>query len=120
MKKETGTGTAEVQDFSKNEDGTEKDGSTNVTVNYNFDYEVLESRAELDEKYSTSDLIALANARLKSSANSGERQKAIAPYAQNPNSDAAIRERMIKDAMKLGQSKEQATTFIDSLLASKG
>src|SRR5215510_7113319 len=94
--KETGKAEATVKDFSNG-----KDGSTEVTVPYTFDYEILETAAELAEKFAPADLLALANARIKSTANSGARQKAVAPYAQDPNSPAAIRESMIKDALKL-------------------
>ena len=113
MKHENGTGEATVKDFSNG-----ADGSKEITVKYDFDYDVLETAAELADKFAPADLINLANARLKSTANSGARQKAIAPYAQDPNSPAAIRESMIKDAMKLGKTKEQATAFVDSLMAS--
>lgn len=113
MKKETETGKATVKDYS---DG--KDGSTEVDVQYSYEYDILESAAEVANQFAPADLLNLANARLKSTSNSGARQKAIAPYAQDPNSNAAIRERMVKDAMKLGKSKEAAETFVDSLLAS--
>lgn len=104
-------GVATVADYS---DG--KDGSTQVEVPYSFEYKVLENAAELANEFSPAQLLDLANARVKSTANSGARQKAIAPYAQDPNSNAAIRERMIKDAMKLGKSKDAAESFVDSLL----
>lgn len=112
MKTETGKATATVRDYS---DG--KDGSTEVEIPYEFSYNVLENDAELREKFSPESLRDLANARLKSTANSGARQAAISPYAQDPNSQAAIRERMVKDAMKLGKTKEAAESFVDSLLA---
>ena len=111
MKTEQATGTAEVSDFSEG-----KDGSVKVEVPYSFEYKVIENEAELRNEYSVAQLIDLANARGKSSANSAARQKAIAPYAQDPNSPAAIRERMVKDAMKLGKSKDDAEKFVDSLL----
>jgi hypothetical protein len=113
MKKENASGEATVKDYSNG-----ADGSKEVTVPYTFEYDVLENATELADKFAPADLLTLANARLKSTANSGARQKAIAPYAQDPNSPAAIRESMIKDAMKLGKTKEQATAFVDSLMAS--
>jgi len=114
MKSETGNATAEVADYSNG-----KDGSTKVEVSYTFTYDVLETAEELAKKFAPDDLLALANARIKSTANSGARQKAVAPYAQDPNSPAAIRESMIKDALKLpGMTKEKATAFVDSLMAS--
>ena len=106
-------GKASVKDFSGG-----KDGSTEVEVPYSYDYTELESAAELADKFAPADLLALANARLKSTENSGARQKAIAPYAQDPNSPAAIRETLIKNAVKIGKTLEQATAFVDSLFAS--
>lgn len=113
MKTETATGSATVQDFSEG-----KNGSAEVTVPYSYEYKVLENGAELAQEFAPADLVSLANARLKSTANSGARQKAIAPFAQDPNSPAAIRDRMVKDAQKLGKSLADAETFVDSLLAS--
>jgi hypothetical protein len=111
MKTETGKGEATVKDFSEG-----KDGSLEVTLSYDFSFNVLETSAELANEFSPAQLLDLANARIKSTANSGARQKAIAPYAQDPNSQAAIRERLIKDAVKYGKSQEQAVAFVDSLL----
>lgn len=112
MKTETGKATATVSDFS---DG--KDGTNEISVDYSFDYEIVETDAELREKFSPEALRDLANARIKSTANSGARQKAISPYAQDPNSLAAIRDRMVKDAMKAGKTREKAEAFVDSLLS---
>jgi hypothetical protein len=121
MKTETGKGEAAVKDFSLVDanvpDGPRNDGSRDVEVPYTFDYKVLENAAELANEFSPAQLLDLANARLKSTANSGARQKAIAPYAQDPNSIDAIRERIIKDAMKAGKTREKAETFADSLLS---
>jgi hypothetical protein len=120
MKTETGSANATVKDFSlidpTNENGPRNDGSNEVEVPYTFSYNILENDTELRNEFSPKDLLDLGNARLKSSANSAARQKAIAPYAQDPNSQGAIRERMVKDAMKLGKTKEQAEAFVDSLL----
>lgn len=112
MKNLKADGKATVKDFSEG-----KDGSTEVDVPYSYEYTELETAQELAEKFAPADLLALANARLKSTANSGARQAAIAPYAQDPNSPAAIRENMIKNAVKLGKTLEQATAFVDSLFA---
>lgn len=121
MKTETGTGNAAVKDFSlvdaSQPDGARNDGSTEVEVPYSFEYKVLENDVELRNEFSNAQLLDLANARLKSTSNSGARQKAIAPYAQDPNSLDAIRERIIKDAMKAGKTREKAETFADSLLS---
>ena len=106
-------GKATVKDFS---DG--KDGSTEVDVLYSYEYVELDTAAEVSEKFAPEALRDLCNARLKSTANSGARQAAISPYAQDPNSPAAIRENLIKNAMKLGKTEAQATAFVDSLFAS--
>lgn len=120
MKKQSETGKATVKDFSLVDasvpDGPRNDGSKEVDVDYSYDYDEIETAEELNKEFSEKDLIALANARLKSTANSSARQKAIAPYAQDPNAPAAVKERMIKDAMKLGKSREVAEQFVDSLL----
>ena len=112
MKSEKADGKAVVKDFS-----TGADGSLEVEVPYSYEYNILENDTELRNEFSPKDLLDLANARLKSTANSGARQKAISPYAQDPNAPAAIRERMVKDAMKLGKTKEAAEAFVDSLLS---
>ena len=122
MKTETGKGEATVKDYSlideTNENGPRNDGTKDVDVPYDFEFKVLENGAELANEFSPAQLLDLANARLKSSANSAARQKAIAKFAQDPNSQAAIRERMIKDAVKYGKTAEQAAAFVDSLLNS--
>ena len=111
MKTQNETGKATVKDYS---DG--KDGSTEISVDYSYSFDEIETAEELSKKFSESDLIELANARVKSTANSGARQKAIAPYAQDPNAPEAVKERMIKEAMKLGKTREVAEQFVDSLL----
>lgn len=105
--------TATVKDFSNGQDGSKE-----IDLTYAYEYTVLENATELADKFAPADLLALANARLKSTANSAARQKAIAPYAQDPNSPAAVRETLIKNAMKIGKTLEQATAFVDSLFAS--
>jgi hypothetical protein len=116
--KKTENGKAEgIKDYSLNADGTRKDGKTEVTVEYTYEYDVLETVEEMTKKFSEADLLKLANARIKSTSNSAARQKAVAPYAIPQDDPAAIRERMIKDAIKLGKTKEQAEAFVDGLLA---
>jgi hypothetical protein len=112
MKQEKGEATATVKDFSNGQDGSKE-----VDVPYSFEYNVLENAQELANEFSPAKLLELANARIKSTANSAARQKAVSPYAQDPDAPAAIRERMIKDAMKAGKSREIAEKFVDSLFA---
>ena len=112
MKSEKGESSATVKDFSNGQDGSKE-----VDVPYTFEYNVLENGTELANEFSPAKLLELANARIKSTANSAARQKAVAPYAQDPDSKAAIRDRMIKDAIKAGKTREVAEKFVDSLLA---
>lgn len=112
--KQTASTTANVKDYSNG-----GDGSKEVEVPYSYEWNQMENDAELRNEFSPADLLALGNARLKSTANSVARAKAIKPYEQDPDSQAAIRERMIKDAVKAGKSRERAEKFVDSLLASE-
>ena len=110
-KQQIGKASAEVADFSG-----EKDGKTSVKVDYAFDYDELETMAEVNEKFSHEQLLAMANARLKGTANSTARAKAVAPYAQDPNSPAAARERLVKDLMLArGWSEEKARAVLSSI-----
>lgn len=114
MKTENAKGTATVKDYSNGQDGSKE-----VEVPYDFEYEVYENRADVDKVFSEVDVCALATARSKSIANASARTKATKPYAQDPNSDAAIREDMIKAAMRGKKTREQAEKWVDSLLASE-
>ena len=118
MKNLSDTGKATVADFSTT-NGVTKDGSTNVEVSYSYEFVELETASELAEKFSPEALRDLANARLKSTANSGARQKAIAQYTQDPNSPAATRERVIKDMAKIfpNKSREELVMYLDSIAA---
>lgn len=114
MKRETeSTSAKDIRDFS---DG--KKGTTTLDVPYEFTYDILENDSELREKFSPADLLKLANQRLKQTANSSARSKAVAPYAQDPSSPDAVRERMIKDMVSQGIPEDVATSQIDALLAS--
>lgn len=114
MKKETVTGAkATVPDYSNG-----KDGSTTVDVVYDFVYDVIETEAELRERFSPVNLIALANQRLKSTANSGARQKATAPYAPDPNDPKVARQNIIKDMVnRLHIPEDIAAQQVDAMLA---
>jgi len=110
MKTLTENVTASTKDFSSG-----KDGSSSVDVDYSFSYDVLETAAELEEHFSTADLIKLANNKNKALANSAARAKAVAPYAQDPNSPEAVKNRMVNDLMKLGKSEAEARALVESI-----
>ena len=114
MKKEAGNGNATVKDFSEG-----KDGKTEVDVPYTYEFDSYENIAEVNKDFSEKDLCELATARSKSSANSVARTRAIKPYAQDPNSAEAVREELIKSAMKMKKTREQAERWVDSLAASE-
>ena len=126
MKNLTGSATAEVKDFSlvnaaaKEGDadfGKRRDGSKTVEVKYDFKYDEIETGDELRKEFSETQLISLANARKKASANSSARQSAVAPYAQDPNSNEALRESMIADMVKIKKvSPEIAAKLVDAAL----
>jgi len=113
MKQNTEKAKATVKDFSEG-----KDGSTEVTVDYEFSYDILENSEELAQKFSPADVLKLANQRIKQTANSSARQKATSKYAIDPSSPAAVRDRMIKDMVSQGIPQDVATKQIDALLAS--
>lgn len=125
MTKKSENGKATVKDFSLvdksgPEDGIRNDGSKDVDVSYAYEFNVLETTEELNAEFTEKDLLELANARLKATANSKARQNAIKIYAQDPNSPDAVKERMVKDAMKLDKFKNDeagARNFVDSMLA---
>jgi hypothetical protein len=114
MKSESAAGTATVKDYSEG-----KDGSNEIDVPYKFDFDVYENITEVNKDFSEKDLCGLATARSKSSANAAARTKAIKPYAQDPNSAEAVREELIKSAMKMKKTREQAERWVDSLAAAE-
>jgi len=107
---------ATVKDFSNGQKGEkEKD------VDYDYEWDAIETEQELKDKFSIANLIALANARNKASANAAARIEAIKPYQQDPNSQDAVAERMIKDALKLpGMTEELARKMVTGMLAQAG
>jgi hypothetical protein len=106
MKSESAAGTATVKDYSEG-----KDGSNEIDVPYKFDFDVYENITEVNKDFSEKDLCGLANA--------AARTKAIKPYAQDPNSAEAVREELIKSAMKMKKTREQAERWVDSLAAAE-
>lgn len=113
--KETGA-EATVKDYRREIDGKSNPGyGKELTVKYDYDYEELESTEEVAQKFAPADLIKLANSRLKSTANSGARQKAVNAYAMS--GDDAAREEMIKNYIALRKvTREVAEQHVDMLL----
>lgn len=114
MKNQKGSGQAKVVDYRS---GSKTRGKE-VMVDYTFDFDQLENREELDSQYAFADLLALANQRIKQTANSAARQEAVKPYALDPNSQEAIRQNLIDGYVKAGIDKNQAEQLVDGALAS--
>lgn len=103
----------------------EVDGSANpnygkdVTVSYAFDYDQCENDTELQRKFSPDALLNLGNQRLKATANSSARQKAVSDYARS--GDDAAREELVTSIIKMAKlkgkemSRADAETYADSL-----
>ncbi|HWY33940.1 MAG TPA: hypothetical protein VNX68_04795 [Nitrosopumilaceae archaeon] len=111
-----------VKDFSLvnplDEKGPRKDGTSTVNVSYEYDHDILETKEELDRKFSFEALLNLANQRVKQTANAKARQAAVSPYELPDNAPVAVRDRMIKDMVSQGIPEEVAIAQIDALLAS--
>lgn len=112
MKKVSESTSATVKDYSEG-----KDGSKEVTVDYSFEYNQIETKEDLDSEFSLSDLIKLGTNKNKATANSNARQKAIAPYAQDPNSPEAVKKGILAGLLKLGIPEEVAKGMVESASA---
>lgn len=114
------TGNATVVDYRRKVNGNDNAGySKEVTVEYSIPaFTVVSTKDELFEKFSTEQLLSMAQSRQKATANSAARQKAVSEYA--PTGDDLARENFIKSALSMNSkmTREQAEAFADSMLAS--
>jgi hypothetical protein len=87
-----------------------------------FEYKVCESESEalevLQSKKDTS-IVTLVNDMLKSNARNAAYQAALLPYKPSEVSPEDIKERMVRDYIRLGVSEENARKQVESLLAAK-
>jgi hypothetical protein len=86
-----------------------------------FEYQVCDSDTEAtevltDKKWALRDLV---NDNLKASARSNAYQNALAPYRPSEVSPEDIKERMIRDFIRLGVTEDVARAQVDTLLAAK-
>lgn len=109
------TGEAVVKDYSNGQDG-----SKDVKVPYEFEYVELENASEVAEKFSPEQLRNLCNSRLKSTANSAARQKAVAPFAPDPNNPDVIAADMLKGFLKMGVPEDVAKGLVANARAAAG
>jgi|SRR5215831_4610729 len=113
------TGKATVVDYRRKVGDKENAGyGKEIEVTYDIPaFSIVSTKEEMFEKFSTNQLIAMAQSRQKATANSAARQKAVSDYL--PTGDDLSRENFIKSAMGLNPklTREQAETFADSMLA---
>lgn len=111
-------GNAKVTDYRREVNGA-KNPQYGKEVNVEYDipaFTVVNTKEELYEKFSTEQLLSMAQSRQKATANSAARQKAVSEYA--PTGDDLARENFIKSAMSMNEklTREAAEAFADSML----
>jgi hypothetical protein len=84
-----------------------------------FDYLVCDTEAEAmqviaDKKWS---IVGMVNDTLKANARSNAYQAALLPYRPSEVSPDEIRERMVRDFIRLGMSESDARKMVESALA---
>lgn len=88
-------------------------------IEKSFDYQVCETEAEAttviaDKKWS---VVGMVNDNLKANARSNAYQAALLPYRPSEVSPEDIRERMIRDYIRLGVAEDIARKQVEALLA---
>lgn len=91
------------------------------TIEKTFDFKVCDNDGEAnaiiaERKWS---VVALVNDNLKANARSSAYQAALLPYKPSEVSAEDIKERMVRDYIRLGMPENVARAQIDSLLASQ-
>jgi hypothetical protein len=83
-----------------------------------FDYQVCENQADVDSILESKEwsVIQLVNDQLKANARSNAYQNASAVYRPTTVSPADIKERMIRDYIRLGIPEDVARKQVDALL----
>lgn len=86
-----------------------------------FEFDILENDGEArtrmtEKKWS---LLEMVNEAIKATARSNAYQNALAPYRPSEVSSEDIRERMIRDYIRLGIKEDVARAQVESLLAQK-
>lgn len=89
-------------------------------IEKSFDYQECESATEAekviaDKKWSILDMV---NENLKANARSNAYQAALLPYKPSEVSAEDVKERMIRDFIRLGIAEDVARAQVDALLAS--
>jgi len=86
-----------------------------------FDYKVCENVAEAEQVLTDKKLsiIEMVNDKLKANARSNAYQAALLPYRPSEVSPEDIKERMIRDYIRLGVSEDAARAQVEAMLANK-
>jgi hypothetical protein len=84
-----------------------------------FEYQVCDTPEEASEVLTTKkwSIVGMVNDTLKANARSNAYQAALLPYKPSEVSQDDIKERMIRDYIRLGISEETARKQVESLLA---
>lgn len=85
-----------------------------------FEYQVCETEAEALSVIETKEwkIVQMVNDNLKANARSNAYQAALLPYRPSEVSPAEIKERMVRDYIRLGISEDVARKQVDALLGS--
>jgi len=84
-----------------------------------FDYQVVSTLEEAEKVIADKkwNVVSMVNENLKANARSNAYQAALLPYRPSEVSPEDIRERMIRDYIRLGVSEDIARAQVDTLLA---
>lgn len=90
-------------------------------IEKSFDYQLVDSTDEANKVISERkwSIVGMVNDNLKSNARSNAYQNALMPYKPSEVSPEDIKERMIRDFIRMGVSEEIARTQVDAILKSQ-
>jgi hypothetical protein len=90
-------------------------------VEKTFEYSEVENLAEANEVLAEKkwNVVEMVNDVLKANARSAAYQAALLPYKPSEVSPEDIKERMVRDFIRLGVSEEVARNQVESLLATR-
>ena len=86
-----------------------------------FEYQVCENQSEAEKILTDKNLsiVEMVNDKLKANARSNAYQAALLPYRPSETSPEEIKERMVRDFIRLGIDEAVARAQVDALLAAK-
>lgn len=91
-------------------------------VEKTFDYQVCNTEAEAQEVITAKkwNIVTMVNDNLKANARSSAYQAALLPYRPSEVSPEDIKERMVRDYIRLGIPENVARAQVESMLANVG